>query len=406
MDAPAAVLIADVLFDGDGGEPVPRPAITLREGRIETVVARAAGWRPPDDLELVDCEGASVAPGLIDTHVHLAFEGATSDEIVAFAGSAGPDELRAAMCRHAAEALRAGVTTVRDCGAPGRSSIELRDLLAAGAVPGPSLVACGRPITTPTGHCHWMGVHAQTAPELCAAVRELVTDGADAVKVMVTGGMMTAGSDPYVPQYAAEELTAAVAEAHAHGRRVAGHVLCAAGLRVALAAGVDTVEHGYTITGGRQDDDPALAAAMAAAGTFGSVTAHWALRALVEAGKVDELRRRLAPHRGMYAAGVRMVAHSDAGTPRTRFDEFALSVEAFREGMDVSVSRAIQAASATAAEALGLAGEVGRVAPRLRADLLVADGDLRTDPRALRRVRRVIQGGRTTVVDGAFAAFP
>jgi imidazolonepropionase-like amidohydrolase len=211
--------------------------------------------------------------------------------------------------------------------------------------------------------------------------------------------MMTPGSDPYTPQFAPEDLAAAVDEAHALGLRVAGHVLCSAGLRDALAAGVDTIEHCWTITGAGQDYDPALPEAMARSGSFGSVTAHWALRSLLEPDDRAELRRRLEPHRQLHAAGVPLVAHSDAGTPGTRFDEFPLTVEAYLHGIDVTMSEAVRAATATAADALGLAEEIGAVAPGRRADLVAFDGDLRTDPRALRRVRRVVQEGRVVVSD-------
>ena len=391
--------IADVLFDGSGGEPVDRPVVALRNGRIASVTSRPRGWRPDAGARVLDLTGCSLTPGLIDTHVHLAMKGEDGPAIREFAASASEAEVLDAMRENAIAALRGGVTTARDCGAPGASALQMRRLIAAGEAPGPRLIACGRPITTPTGHCHWMGLHATTAPELLAAVRELAREGVDAIKVMVTGGMMTPGSDPYMPQFAARDLAEAVAEAHAFGLPVAGHVLCAEGLRDALAAGIDTIEHGCTITGARQDYDPALAAEMAAKGTFGSVTAHWALRALLEPGDHAELRRRLEPHRRMHAAGVRLVAHSDAGTPGTRFDEFPLSVEAYLHGIDVTMAEAVQAATQTAADALGLGHEIGTVAPGYRADLVAFDGDLRTDPRALRRLRRVIQDARVVIPD-------
>jgi imidazolonepropionase-like amidohydrolase len=245
-----------------------------------------------------------------------------------------------------------------------------------------------------------MGLVGQEIEGVRAAVRELVEEGVDFVKVMATGGMLTPGSDPYLPQYDQRELDALVAEAHMLDRRVAAHVLCAAGLRRCLAAGVDTIEHGWTITGKRQDIDDELAVVMARSGTIGSLTAHHALRTLLREGEIDDLRNRLAGHRRFRERGVRLLVHSDAGTPGTVFGDFAESVEVYRVGLESTTSEALAAATSTAAEALGIASETGTIAPGYRADLLVVDGDLRDDPRALRRVRRVIRDGRVVIDSG------
>jgi imidazolonepropionase-like amidohydrolase len=386
-------LVADVLVDGSGTEPVERPVVVVRDGRIASV-----GDRVPRGVPAVDLAGCTLLPGLVDSHVHLALRAELpTDETIAFAQTASEDELLAAMRRQAEEALRAGQTTLRDCGAPSRVALAAREACGRGDWLGPRLLVAGRPVTIATGHCHWMGLVATGADGLRAAVEELVEEGVDFVKVMATGGMMTAGSDPYTPQYSQEELAALADEAHARGRRVAAHVLCAAGLRLALAAGIDTIEHGWTITGERQDVDDSLAAAMAASPAMGSVTAHHALRSLLREGDLAALRDRLAWHRRFRDAGVRLVVHSDAGTPGTAFGDFAESVEVYMLGLDTSVAEAVAAATSTAAAALGLERETGTVAPGLVADLLAVEGDLRADVRALRRVRRVIRDGRTVV---------
>jgi imidazolonepropionase-like amidohydrolase len=245
-----------------------------------------------------------------------------------------------------------------------------------------------------------MGLVAHGPEELRAAVRELVDEDVDFVKVMATGGMLTVGSDPYTAQYSESELAALVEEAHGRGRRVAAHVLCAAGLRAALGAGVDTVEHGWTITGRPQDRDDALTADIVAAGTFMSVTAHTALRTLLEEGDLAELRRRLDAHRRLRQAGATVLVHSDAGTPGTTFGEFALSVEAFARGLGTTPAEAIEAATSIPAAALGLEHEIGSVEAGRRADLLVLRGDVSSDLRALREVERVFQDGRSVVADG------
>jgi imidazolonepropionase-like amidohydrolase len=394
----AYALTADVLFDGSGGEPLEQAVVTVAGERIVSVEQRTPRWRPPRDTPLQDLEGCTLVPGLIDSHVHLAFAAdSDAEEQIAFAQAATEGELLEVMRRQAEEALRAGQTTLRDCGAPGQTALAARRSCESGAWLGPRLLVAGRPITTANGHCHWIGLVAQEVEEVKGAVRELVEDGVDFVKVMATGGMMTPSSDPYAPQYAQAELDALVAEAHGHNRRVAAHVLSSTGLRRALDAGVDTIEHGWTITGKRQDIDDELALVMARAGTIGSVTAHHALRTLLREGDLDELRRRLAGHRRFRERGVRLVVHSDAGTPGTALADFAESVEVFRVGLGVTMSEAVAAATSTAAAALGIDSETGTIADGLRADLLAVDGDLRDDPRALSRVRRVIRDGRVLV---------
>jgi imidazolonepropionase-like amidohydrolase len=169
---------------------------------------------------------------------------------------------------------------------------------------------------------------------------------------------------------------------------------------VAIDAGIDTIEHGWTITASRQDVDESLAAAMASAGITGSVTAHVALRTLLQEGDLDALRLRLAAHRRFRAAGVRLVVHSDAGTPGTLFSDFALSVEAFMAGLQTTMTEAIEAATALPAEALGLADDLGTVESGKWADIVAVEGDLRGDPRALRRVQTVVLGGREVVTGG------
>jgi imidazolonepropionase-like amidohydrolase len=393
----AHAVTADVLFDGRGGEPFERPVVTFVADRITSVERRTSRWRPPEETRIHDLEGCSLLPGLIDTHVHLALAGNSAAEQIAFVRSASEEELLARMRLHAEEALRAGQTTLRECGAPGGTALVARRACESGEWLGPRLLVAGRPITTRTGHCHWMGLVAEGSDEVRAAVRELVDEGVDFVKVMATGGMMTPGSDPYRPQYSQVELDALVREAHRFSRRVAAHVLCAAGFRLALNAGVDTIEHGWTITGRRQDIDDELALRMVRDGAIGSVTAHHALRMLLRDGDVGELRNRLAGHGRFRQRGVRLVVHSDAGTPGTAFGAFAESVEVYRVGIGTSLSEAIAAATSTAAVALGIESETGAVEPGLRADLLAVEGDLREDPLALRRVRRVIRGGRSLV---------
>jgi imidazolonepropionase-like amidohydrolase len=188
--------------------------------------------------------------------------------------------------------------------------------------------------------------------------------------------MLTPGSHPDATQYSITELTACTDEAHRLGRRVAAHVLCSQGVRHSVAADVDTIEHCWSIAGGPQDCDEGTVAMLAASRSLGSVTAHRALRDLLNQGDAGlaELRRRLAPHRAMRAAGVPLPVHSDAGVPGTRFDEFHRSVEAFRLGMGTSLEEAIRASTHVPAIALGLGDRLGRIERGYAPDLIVVRG--------------------------------
>lgn len=410
------VVTADRLFDGLG-TVVERPALSIIDGRVVAVETRGPSWQPPTGWSLIDERAATILPGLVDAHLHLAFPDWTPRAVAAeredHDPSHGTDPLGAAAgdferaAANAVATLLGGVTTVRDLGSRGAVGLTIRDAIARGERAGPRTVTAGLPITVSGGHCHWFAFRADGRDALLAAVRRLADDGVDWIKVMVTGGSSTPGSQPLRPQFTADELRPAVEEAHRRGLRVAAHALSTAGVKIALAAAVDTLEHGWTITGGVQDFEPSIAREVADTGVFASVTAHHLLRALVgdppdtRSTDRETLRRRLIPHRALAAAGVPMVVHSDAGPGPTRYDAFADSIRAFAVGMDVAPVDAIAAATSVAARSLGLDADVGSLGVGRLADVIVVDGDPLTDLDALRHVRRVLLGGRTVVQSGA-----
>src|SRR5207302_6902091 len=155
-----------------------------------------------------DFPGCTVLPGLIDTHVHLVFSALSSNAAVVEQVTGETDEqlLRRALA-NARAALRAGVTTVRDCGGRGRVTQEVRDRIRRGEAEGPDVLSCGAPITTRTGHCHWLGLVADTPLEVRAAAERMLAQGADFLKVMATGGNMTPSSDPMRAPYDTGTLT-------------------------------------------------------------------------------------------------------------------------------------------------------------------------------------------------------
>lgn len=388
------------LVDGRGGPPIEPGRVLIEGDRIRSV---GAALEPPAEAQRYDFPDATILPGLIDCHVHLADVGEADPQ-----DSAGEDDavrvLR--LAQHAARTLRAGVTTVRDVGGRHHLEFGFRKGVEAGLAIAPRLWLCGKIVsmTTP-GADMWPGMYRQAdGPwEVAKAVREQVKAGADAIKVMATGAIMAPANErPGQAQYRPHELQAAVETAHGLGRRVAAHAHGIEGIRNAAAAGVDTIEHGTYL-----HEDPSVAAQMAERGI--------ALVPTLKAGalladppgpgipaEIVEKARAAREHAGRsfrlaMEAGVPIAMGTDAATSFNyhgeNADELALMVEA---GM--TPIHAITAATSTAARALGRDHELGTLQPGLLADLIVVRGNPVVDVSLLRQPpQAVFLGGRLVV---------
>src|SRR5215468_1857050 len=231
-------LRAKRLFDGEVFH-VGAPLVVVCEGRISGV--DLAGSDVSAGLPIVDLGDVTLLPGLIDAHVHLAFD--PVGDVVAQM-RADPDEvLLQRMHRHAQAALRAGITTVRDLGDRSYLALTLRERYLADAQIGPEILVAGPPITRSGGHCWFLGGEADTPPELAAAVAERAARGVDVIKVMATGGVITPGCLPYQSQYGRSELALIADAAHRAGVPVTAHAHGNPGIADAVAAGVDGIEH-------------------------------------------------------------------------------------------------------------------------------------------------------------------
>src|SRR5438132_4797847 len=219
------LLTADRLFDGASATPLLRPLVCVAAGQIQAVdrqlltPATCSGQR-------FDFPGCTLLPGLTDTHVHLVFSAAdTNEAIIEQVGRESDEELYRRALANAGAALRAGLTTVRDCGGKGRIVQRLRDAIRRGDAQGPDILSCGMPITTTRGHCHWLGLIADTRDEVRRAAERMLAEDADFLKVMATGGNMTASSDPMKAQYDAATLQLIADVGRAAQRHSAAHVL-------------------------------------------------------------------------------------------------------------------------------------------------------------------------------------
>ncbi|MFI9274336.1 amidohydrolase family protein [Kitasatospora sp. NPDC052896] len=388
MDDSRQAIRAARWFDGEIVRSGP-VLVLIDAGRITDV--DTSGAAAPEGVALTDLGDVTLLPGLVDAHSHLVFDpdGKAEQQLV----HDDDATVLARMREHAARALRAGITTVRDLGDRGYLSLRLRAEYEAGAL-GPHLVLAGPPITRTGGHCWYLGGEADGAEAAVAAVAERAGRGTDLVKIMATGGMSTPGSNPRGTQYDLAELRAVTRAAHALGLPVTAHAHAAAGVADAVAAGVDGVEHCTFMTdSGLPRLDPRTAEAMAAARTFVGCTVI-----KPRAGLPDEVLRTIEPYwenqARLHRLGVPVVCCTDAGIgPHKPHDVLIDDLVHFASQVTGSLG-ALTSVTSLAAEACGLTGRKGRIAAGHDADLLAVAGNPAHDLRALADVRAVYRAGR------------
>lgn len=390
------------LLDVDSGQSRPGQAILIEDGRIVRVGPVAEVERP-EAARHVDLGRLTVLPGLSDAHVHL-----TSNADEHGFRSLAPSIPRRTLtgARNARISLMSGFTTVRNVGSPGFSDVALRDAIAAGDIIGPRLIVSGPPVGITGGHCadnnllppHFNAVGEGVADGPWAvrqAVRNNVKYGADMIKTCSTGGVMSAGTQVGAPQYTLEELEALVDEAHMHGRKVASHAHGASGIRNAILAGVDSIEHASFI------DEEGIRLAMER-GTILSMDIYVTEYILGEGEAAGILPASLEKERQTghkqrenfskaLQAGVSLAFGTDAGVYPHGHNarQFSRMVQ-----FGMTPLQAIQAATLTNARLFGLEDEIGRIAPGYRADLIGVAANPLDDIEILEQVLFVMKDGQ------------
>lgn len=398
------LVCADRVWDGVSPEPIGRGFVAVEGGLIEAVGRQSDLGSRFSGAVRVELPGATALPGLINGHVHLTFSASSTpvEDYLADA-AAGPCVLTLRAVTNLEQAARVGVTTIRDLGSPNDVAFAVREAAASGRITSPRIVTSGEPITVTGGHCHWFSHQCDTEAEIRRAVRRQASGGADLIKIFATGGNLTPRTNPFAPQFTATELRACVEEATRLDLPVAAHAHAPEGIRRAVAAGAATIEHCLFETAGGVEFDPLVAEAMAAAGVAFCPTLGAALhRVLAEPGSASPMARRilgklpaiLQAMRSMIAAGVPLLAGSDAGVTNHRFGDYPADIGVLvgDAGLGLTPRQALAAATSRAAAILGLS-DTGVLAPGLRADLLAVAGDPLTDIQHLTRTCFVMTGG-------------
>jgi imidazolonepropionase-like amidohydrolase len=410
-------IVGGTVFDAIHGEVIRNGVVCIEDDRITAVGTASAITIGGRDAQVIDATGQFVMPGMIDCHVHLLSSGAADyatrglKELVPYTAIRG--------AANAKIMLDMGFTTVRDVGAMGYGNIALRQAIEDGLVPGPRIYAAGHSLSVPGGHGDSYfrpEVHVErngliNGPEAARwAVRELIKMRADVIKLLVTGGVMTDGSDVGVLQWAPDELQAAIAQAHQLGRRVAGHCHGAAGVKEAIRAGLDTVEHGTLL------DDEAIALMLehgthyiptmvapfhiCVGGTASGIPAY----AVQKSHLVMERHKESV--RQAHEVGVKIAMGTDCGTPFNVAGKNALELELLMQN-GLSTAEALMATTRVAADAIGISEHAGTLGAGKWADVVLVQGDPLADIRVLQEAEHitcVIKAGK--VVKGTAPGIP
>jgi len=395
------LICAGQLLVGPAGQRVEDGAVLVRDcaivaaGSREDVAALA-----PRDATRLEFPDATVLPGLIDCHVHLAFDPA--GEFVAAMREDDDATLLLKMAARARSLLEAGVTTARDLGDCGYLAVRIRDAIAQGLLPGPRILTATTPLTSPRGHCWFLGGEVDGEQAILDLVRRNADGGADVIKVMASGGNLTPdGPAMWDLQFTSGQLHAIVTEAHRLNLPVAVHAHATEAIAAAVSAGADTIEHCTWVGSGPFADlrvDLAAGIAFKKIAVCATMNRNWrGWAATYGAQIVEQLLDRL---RWMDQRGIRLIGGTDAGVPGAPFDDYVNGLEAYRQ-VGFPADRIIQLATADAADALRL--PVGLLAPERHADVLVVDGDPLASLDGLRRVQLVLARGRPYIPQQALA---
>jgi imidazolonepropionase-like amidohydrolase len=399
-------LKAGHLFDSQQGSYQSNVVLVIVDQRIRSVETQ--NFAIPADAQVIDLSQAYVLPGLIDCHTHLGSRADLYNPIFSFQRT--PFDSAIAGVVNASKTLEAGFTSVRDVGSRPFLAVDLRNNINEGYIPGPRIVASGPGISITGGHGDLNGYSPQTRVQMFPedrdfkiadgpeqvrqTVREQVKYGVDVIKILATGGVLSRGDQPGAPQYSFEELKMAADTAHAAGRKIAAHAHGTQGIKWAILAGIDSIEHASLV------DDEGIRLAKEH-GTYFVMDIYNDDYILGEGKNFGMTQESIEKERGIgrlqrenfrkaFQAGVKMAFGTDAGVyPHgDNAKQFHYMV---MYGM--TPAQAIQAATWNAADLIGRAKDVGSLSPGHFADLIAVTDDPLQHVETLEHVQLVMKGG-------------
>ncbi len=412
--APKTVYVrAGRLFDATSDSIRENMVIVVLGDRIQTV-APATAVSVPAGATVIDLTHATVLPGLIDCHTHLSFRADRYNEIYAFKDTPFDSAFNGVV--HARKTLEAGFTTVRDVGSPPFLAVDLRNYINEGFIPGPRIVASGPAISITGGHGDLNNYSPQTrvtmfpderdfaiadgVDQIRHVVRSQVKYGVDVIKILATGGVLSKGDSPGASQFTFDELKVAAEEAHMAGRKIAAHAHGTQGIKNAILAGIDSIEHASLI----DDEGIRLAKEHGTYLVMDIYNDDYILGKAIEFGlpqeNVDKERMvgRLQRENFERAVkgGAKMAFGTDAGV-YPHGDNAKQFYYMVKYGM--TPAQAIRAATSNAADLIGRAKDVGTIESGKYADIIAVAADPLQDVKALENVGFVMKGG-VVVKDG------
>lgn len=387
----------DTIIDGTGREPIKNAGILIEDKTIKAVgrLEEIEFDNKNKDIEIIDYMGQTVIPGLIDCHVHILFP-TVGDTVAALEKQSlvesviyGIDNLK--------KLLHSGVTFFRDLGGIDYIELELKKQVMKGQIEGPDFLASGKLLTMTGGHGWQMGRECDGVHEVRKAAREQLKAGADIIKIMATGGVMTPGVEAGSSQLTKDEIAAAVIEAHKAGKKTASHAQGTEGIKNAILAGIDSIEHGIFL-----DDEvielmvnkkvylvPTLSAVdnIIKFGTKAGVPDY----AVEKAKTVRE--KHLHSFSKARKAGVKIAMGTDAGTPFNHHGNPSLELK-LMVNTAMTAMEAIVSATKTASELLGIDKSHGTLEAGKMADFIVLKKNPLEDIEIIKEAGHIYKNGK------------